>query len=161
MSRNQKRWIDVLLIRNIEVVIFAAAIERASGAWPMCQSPVPAESTVNFAGSFDKILSKVIYRYFPNKPLKFYRHNVFRALIFMNIFDKFFELLIGSNEIVDCLTSMQHSRSRSLFGNLCLLKKLLWIFLKHNCRVVLRLLFLFLIVTFLNPIENNRNCFWM
>jgi hypothetical protein len=35
----------VLLIRNIEVVIFAAAIERASGAWPMCQSPVPAEST--------------------------------------------------------------------------------------------------------------------
>jgi hypothetical protein len=27
----------------------------------------------------------------------------------MNIFDKFFELLIGSNEIVDCLTSMQHS----------------------------------------------------
>jgi hypothetical protein len=28
---------------------------------------------------------------------------------FMNIFDKFFELLIGSNEIVDCLTSMQYS----------------------------------------------------
>jgi hypothetical protein len=85
----------VLLIRNIEVVIFAA-IERASGAWPMCQSPVPAESTVNLvAGSFDaKIPSaKVIYRYFPNKPLKFYRHNVFRALIFMNIFDKFLNCL--------------------------------------------------------------------
>jgi hypothetical protein len=44
----------LFLIRNIEVVIFAAAIERASGAWPMCQSPVPAESTVNLvAGSFD------------------------------------------------------------------------------------------------------------
>jgi hypothetical protein len=73
----------VLLIRNIEVVFFAAAIERV-GAWPMCQSPVPAESTVNLvAGSFDaKIPSAVIYRYFPNKPLKFYRHNVFRALIF-------------------------------------------------------------------------------
>jgi hypothetical protein len=50
-------------------------------------------------GSFDAKIPqpKVIYRYFPNKPLKFYRHNVFRALIFMNIFDKFFELLIGSN----------------------------------------------------------------
>jgi hypothetical protein len=36
---------------------------------------VPAESTVNLvAGSFDaKIPSaKVIYRYFPNKPLKFF-----------------------------------------------------------------------------------------
>jgi hypothetical protein len=40
------------LIRNIEVVIFCRRIERASGAWPMCQSP--AESTVNLvAGSFD------------------------------------------------------------------------------------------------------------
>jgi hypothetical protein len=45
---------------------------------------VPAESTVNLvAGSFDAKIPqpKVIYRYFPNKPLKFYRHNVFRALI--------------------------------------------------------------------------------
>jgi hypothetical protein len=61
---------------------------------------VPAESTVNLvAGSFDaKIPSaKGDLQIFPKQPLKFYRHNVFRALIFMNIFDKFFELLIGSN----------------------------------------------------------------
>jgi hypothetical protein len=72
---------------------------------------VPAESTVNLvAGSFDaKIPSaKVIYKYFPNKPLKFYRHNVFRALIFYEYLRQIFELLIGSNEIVNCL-GMQYS----------------------------------------------------
>jgi hypothetical protein len=88
----------VLLIRN-QVVIFAAAIERASGAWPMCQSPVPAESTVNLvAGSFDAKIPQpeVIDKYFPNKPLKFYRHNVFRALIFYEYLRQIFELFIGS-----------------------------------------------------------------
>jgi hypothetical protein len=57
----------VLLIRNIEVVIFAAAIERASGAWPMCQSPAPGIYSELVAGSFTKIPQpKVIGQIFPN-----------------------------------------------------------------------------------------------
>jgi hypothetical protein len=65
----------------------------------MCQSPVPAESTNLVAGSFDKIPSaKGDRQIFPKQTIKiFYRHNVFTALVFMDIFDKFFELLIGSN----------------------------------------------------------------
>jgi hypothetical protein len=61
----------VLLIRNIEVVILPpqSNVRQEHG---QCAN---AESTVNLvAGSFDaKIPSaKVIYKYFPNKPLKFF-----------------------------------------------------------------------------------------
>jgi hypothetical protein len=60
---------------------------------------VPAESTVNLvAGSFDaKIPSAGDRQIFPKQTIKIFRHNVFRALIFMDIFDKFFELFVGSN----------------------------------------------------------------
>jgi hypothetical protein len=96
----------VLLIRNIEVVILPpqSNVRQEHG---QCAN---AESTVNLvAGSFDaKIPSaKGDLQIFPKQTIKiFYRHNVFRALIFMNIFDKFFELLIGNN---DCRLSYKHA----------------------------------------------------
>jgi hypothetical protein len=102
-------------------VIFAAAIERASGAWPMCQSPVPAESTVNLFWEvlMLKYLHKGDRQIFPKQTIKIFRHNVFRALIFMNIFDKFFELLIGSNRLSTVLQACNTvAWSRSLFGNM-------------------------------------------
>jgi hypothetical protein len=65
----------VLLIRNIEEDFLPLQSNNVRRAWPMCQSPVPAESTVNLVvGSFDaKIPSaKGDRQIFPNKPLKIF-----------------------------------------------------------------------------------------
>jgi hypothetical protein len=79
-------------------LFFAAAIERASAA--NVPISVPAESTVNLvAGSFDaKIPSaKGDLQIFPKQTIKIFTDIMCLERFFMNIFDNFFELLIGSN----------------------------------------------------------------
>jgi hypothetical protein len=76
----------------------------------MCQSPVPAESTNLVAGSFDaKIPSAKVDRYFPNKPLKFFRHNVFRALIFYEYLRQIFLNCLSVATRLSTVLRMQYS----------------------------------------------------
>jgi hypothetical protein len=79
----------------------------------------------------------------------------------MNIFDKFLNCLSVATRLSTVLQACNSAWSRSPIWEPIFAKEAFVNFLQNmaNCRACTTCLFLFLIVTFLNPIENNRKLF--